>query len=420
MNKPFIFYKPFFVFAFLLIFSISNFAQTTISAAPQQEKLLNGLKVLTWRTPQADKVTVKIRIHSGAAFDPQGKEGLMNLLSENIFPNQAARDFFVEDLGGSFEIVNNYDYIQINTSGNSQEFLTILQTLANAINNITIDKETTLKLKAAQIEKIKENEKNPSFVADHAAAKRLLGTFPYGRPENGTLESLQKIDFADIIYAKDRFLTADNATIAVIGDVKSDYVMRAVKRYLGGWQKSENRVPSSFRQPDDADTKPLSIMIDGSENSAEIRFARRGLARNDKDFAASKIFTNILQNRLQSTSSKNSFVKNEEHILPGLLIFGYKSENNEKLLDITPLLTKEITNEEFVKAQTAVLDEFKAKNQADLWLDVDTFKLVSAGDEAKTFNNTTLADVQRVAQKLAKNPFVTVSVIQKTAESKTN
>ncbi|MCD9187441.1 MAG: insulinase family protein [Pyrinomonadaceae bacterium] len=429
MNKPFFFNKIFSVSAFLLILSISNFAQTVTSAPPVQEKLLNGLKVLSWRTPQADKVSVRIRIHSGASFDPQGKEGLMAVLAENIFPNQAARDFFAEDLGGSFEIIKNHDFIQINTTGNSEEFLTILQTLSNAFTNFSVDKETTAKLKTLQIEKVKELEKNPAYIADQIAAKRLLGTFPYGRATEGTQESIQKIDFADLIYAKERFLTADNATIAISGDVKSDFAFRAVKRYFGGWQKSENRIPSSFRQPDEPDTKHFESTINGSEEMTEVRYALRGLARNDADFAASEVLTKILQNRLQKQQAGNAFVRHEEHILPGLLILGYSTKsapttdsgNGDKTKSVAALLlTQNITNEEFTKAKTDFLSDHKTKNQADLWFDVETFKLTSVTDESKAFEAVTQADVQRVAEKLSKNPVVMISVTEKTTETKTN
>ena len=79
----------------ILLFSAvpAIFSQSAMPA-PKQEKLLNGLKVLMWSDAKADKVTVKIRIHSGSAFDPQGREGVMQLLTDNLFPNQASRDFF--------------------------------------------------------------------------------------------------------------------------------------------------------------------------------------------------------------------------------------------------------------------------------------------------------------------------------------
>ena len=59
----------------------------------------------------------------------------MRMLADNIFPNEAAREFFTEDLGGSLEIVTNYDYIQINASSKPDQFLTMLETLASAVSN---------------------------------------------------------------------------------------------------------------------------------------------------------------------------------------------------------------------------------------------------------------------------------------------
>lgn len=123
------------------------FGQTPLPA-PKQEKLLNGLKVLMWSDAKADKVTLKLRIHSGSAFDPQGKEGLMQMLANNLFPNEATRDFFKEDLGGNLVIETNYDYIQINASSKPEGFTTMLETVATAVSNPVIDKETTSKLRA--------------------------------------------------------------------------------------------------------------------------------------------------------------------------------------------------------------------------------------------------------------------------------
>src|SRR5580765_7591926 len=124
-------------------------AGTLAAQAPKQEELLTGLKVLMWPDAKADKVTVRIRVHAGSAFDPQGKEGTMQLLADDLFPNEAARDFFSEDLGGSLSVVTTYDYIQINASSKPEGFLTMLETLSAAISNPAIDKELTAKLRTA-------------------------------------------------------------------------------------------------------------------------------------------------------------------------------------------------------------------------------------------------------------------------------
>lgn len=418
---------------FLFLNVVISFAQTAKLSSPQQEKLLNRMNVLIWNTPTAQKATVKLRIHAGSAFDQKEKEGTMALLGDIIFPNQAAKEFFQEDLGGSLEIVSNYDYIQINATSDSDQLVKMLDTIANAVIKLNVDKETTAKVIAARLEKVKELEKNPEYIADLAIAKRLYGDFPYGRAKNGTSESLAKIDFADLIFAKQRFLSADNATLAVISNTKSDLIYRAVRRFFGAWGKADKTIPATFRQPDAPETKELSIELPTAENDLR-RLAMMVAARNDKDFYATKILTEVWRNQFclndESKNGKSSF---EPHLLRGTYIIRANLLSNELPLTTrnlcSLLLQKDgktvyppIAQADFDQAKTKVIAELNQQtlsvnDLADLWLDVDTYKLISVKDEIQKANNVNLTDVQRVAENLQKQPIVSV-IVKKSSEAK--
>ncbi len=399
------------VAALVIIASASAYAQQPTSKPPRQEKLLNGLKLLMWTEPASDKVTLRLRIHSGSAFDPQGKEGVMKLLAENLFPNENTREFFREDLGGEITVSSNYDYIQIDASAKSDEFLTMIEAVATAVSNPAIDKETTAKMKSGLSAKVAELEKDTSYIADRAVAKRLFGTFPYGRPELGTTESIAKIDFADLLEARQRFLTADNATVAISGKFDPALAFRASRRYFGGWLKSDKAVPPTFKQPDEPDTKPMEIVLSENANP-EVRFARRGWARNDKDYYASEILGVIIDSRFKSVMSEsageNFTATQYSHILPGFIVISYRSKASlpGKVFE-WPV---RITDEEFSRAKTSVLAAIDRRSIADRWLDVDTYKLASVADDIKAFQITTVFAVQSVADRFAKNPEVSVYV----------
>src|ERR1044072_8704073 len=166
----------------IFLFHLAAFAPAQTTNAPRQEKLLNGLKLLVWSDKNAPKTNVSLRIHSGAAFDPAGKEGAMALLSDVLFPNLAQFEYFSEDLGGNLGITSTYDYIQIDASGDNDKILEILETLAQAITQPQIDKDTTAKIKTQRLEQLKTFEAAPQYVLDHAVIKRLFGNYPYGRP----------------------------------------------------------------------------------------------------------------------------------------------------------------------------------------------------------------------------------------------
>lgn len=418
---------------FLLILFLSHsfaFAQTQNFPAPREEKLLNGTKLLVWNDPKTEKVFVKLRIHSGSAFDPQGKEGTMQLLSDILFPNESIKEFFTDELDGKLEIITNYDYIQINASGNSDKFLTIMETLAPAMTNPSINKELTEKVRTALVAKVKELENNPSYVADQAVAKRLLGNFPYGRPQKGSLESLAKIDFADLLLAKQKFLTADNSTIAVSGNVRPEFALRVTKRLFGGWLKADKKFPATFAQPD-APKSGLQILDSANEKTSEIRFAMRSLARNDKDFYASQILANILQDRLKMREGKNSFVNQNSNMLPGYIVLGISGWNVGTVKKIgntiaLPLemgtyqnnfLKEPVKQDEFEKAKNILNNKIMLPDLPNYWLDFETYKLVSVKDDLQKSQNMTLADVQRVLEKLQKEAVASVLVVSREKEN---
>lgn len=427
------YFKRFTLFLLLLfLLTQISFAQKINFPEPREEKLLNGLKVLVWNQPNTGKVTVKIRVHSGSAFDPQDKMGTMVLLGNILFPQDGIRQFFEEDLDGSLEIINTYDYLQINATAKADEFVSLLETLAPAISNPSIDKEKTAKIKAGQLEKLKELENDPSYIADRAIAERLLGDFPYGRPIQGTTESVNKIDFADLIFAEQRFFNADNATLAIIGDVKPDFAYKAARRLFGAWKKGDKKVPATFTLPDEPDSAPLIINVDEENSTEETRLAVNASARNDKDYYATGILADIWQKQF---CQSGKFIY-EPYLLRGTLLienskpavkevkdlpvysgtcglFGLSAENGKVAIS-------NFSKQQFDESKNKIASEISKKysdtdNLAEFWFELSTYKLNSVKDEINKLNKTTYADVQKVyneiVNKFKNKQYATVSVV---------
>ncbi|MEO7658056.1 MAG: insulinase family protein, partial [Pyrinomonadaceae bacterium] len=249
---------------------------------------------------------------------------------------------------------------------------------------------------------------------------RLLGTFPYGRPQDGTSSSIQNIDFADLIDAKGRFMTADNATIAVYGNFDRKLGYRAIRRYFGGWIKSDKKIPATFRQPD----APLPAVLNvvwPKPGAAAIRFAMRGVARNDKNFAPSMVYTTILENRLQSRVpaifADDLFVRNEAYALPGLIVIGFAAGKRDVgssngAIEANDLvgsaLSDPITDAEFRASKIIVQALWAKKDAQTFWLDADTYKTTSPDTDARIADNVKFADVIAYAEKARKLPIATV------------
>ena len=423
-----------YVWALSLVVLLANGASLSAqSIQPDREKLLNGLSIIFWPRPGDANVTLKLRIHSGAAFDLAGKAGTMSLLADTLFPDTETREYVNEQLGGKLEVMTDYDAINVTISGKASELERMIELLRNAVINPNLGPEVVAKIKEARLKELNSRPPSVAEIADRAIAARLFGSFPYGHPEAGTSETVGKIERADLMLADDRFLHADNASLVVIGGVEKSRLMRAARQLLGPWQKGDRTVPATFRQPAAPDARVL-VLNQSPSNTSEVRIAVRGLSRADRDSLAAQVLARIARERWLAAvpDLSSASVKEDEHALPGMFIFSGRAAQAATAKAISA--AREIMNAlaqsganttEVEQAKAAIASELNTRaNQtqgiADAALDVDTYKLSSAAQPVNDVNRITAADVQRVASRLFKDAGIATVIVGDAEQLKTS
>jgi zinc protease len=392
--------------------------------APEREMLLNGLKILYWEQPGNPNVLLKLRIHSGAAFDLADKAGMMALLGDALFPDAATREYVTEELEGRLEVTTNLDAIDVTLSGKASELERMIDLLRGAVLTTQLGAENVATLRTARLKLLSEKPTTAVEIADAAIAGRLFGAFPYSRPPAGTVASVTKLDRADLMLGRERFLNADNASLAVIGGVQKARMMRALRQLLGPWAKAEKTIPSTFRQPPAPDARVLAIDQPGTDK-AEIRLAVRGLSRADNDALLADLLGFIVRDRWQAAVSDLSSVaaRHEPHLLPGMFVLSGSAPTASASKAVSAaqeamrtLAQSGPSSSELERARTAMQAELSKKMSqnesiADAWLDVETFKSPRPDTLATLLRSITASDVQRVAARLFKEtPVATVVV----------
>jgi len=391
-------------------------------AQPEREQLLNGLRLLFWLKPGDPEVILKLRINSGAAFDLSGKSGQMALLGDLLFPDPATVDFFTDEMGGKLDVSVTYDSLTITMVGKAEQLENIVEVLRNALLATQLSPELVTKMRDARIKLLRDTSIVPGEVADRAIAVRLYGDFPYGRPAAGSPEDVARVDRADVMLAHERFLNSNNATLAVIGGVTKQRAMRTLRQLLGPWRKSEQIIPTTFRQPNPPDTRTLIVNVPGP--SVEVRLAARGVSRSDTDYPIAMVLARVAQYRWQAMTPELAkqpvFVRTDAYVLPGALVMGATvteltvadSLGNAKKA-IESLMTTPATPAEVDRAKTELISELSsmlAKPDAlpDPWLDADTYRLSAPRDQIALLRAVTPLDIQRVANRLFNKTVVSV------------
>lgn len=417
---------------FVLVAVLGQPAPGQTPREPEREQLLNGLNLLIWPQPGSPDLIVKLRINSGAAFDLAGKSGQMAVLGDLLFPDAATVDYFTDELGGKLDVSVNYDSITITMVGKANELEQVISVLRNALLSTQFTPEVVNRIREARIKSLRDATVSPALVADRAIAARLFGDFPYGRRSGGTPEDLARIDRADLMLAHERFLSSNNATLAIVGGVTRARAFRTVRQLLGPWHKNEKLVPTTFTQPKAPDERTLIVNVPGP--SSEVRLAVRGLARSDADFHASLIAARLAQHRWLAIAAELAnqpvFVRSDANVLPGVFLMG-AAVNTDKVGDaltnakkvLESLVSTPATAAELERARTEVINELTAISTKpemipDPWLDAATYRLSAVQDQTSLLRAVTAGDIQRVANRLFKNVTVAAVVTGEAAQLK--
>ena len=416
----------------LLVFVAVPSTLAQLPKEPEREQLLNGLNLLIWPQPGSPELIVKLRINSGAAFDLAGKSGQMALLGDLLFPDAATVDYFTDELGGKLDVSVTYDSMTITMVGKAAELEQVISVLRNALLGTQFAPEVVTRIREARIKSIRDVAVSPATVADRAIAVRLFGDFPYGRRPGGTPEDLARVERADVMLAHERFLSSNNATLAIVGGVTRPRVFRTVRQLLGPWHKSDKLVPTTFTQPKAAD--PRTLIVGSPGPTSEIRLAVRGVARSDADFHASLIAARLAQHRWVAMAAELAnqpvFVRSDAYVLPGVFVMG-ASVNTDKAGDALANATKVIesmrstpaTVAELDRARSEVVNELaavvtKAEAIPDPWLDLATYRLSAVQDQLALLRLVTAGDIQRVSNRLFKDTTVASVITGEPAQLK--
>lgn len=402
----------------LIVVLVVSFAPETraqsATVVPVEHQLLNGLKVLISERPNQARFLMKLRIKSGAALDLAGKDGTIALLTDALTPEANTRQDIAEEMGGRFTVAADYDAIDFTIEGRAVDFERYVEILRSALLGAPPSVEAVDKLRAARSQVLRQTGSAPGAIADQAIAARLFGVHPYGRPAVGTVESLARVDRADVIFARERLLHPNNATLVVIGEIDEKRVMRTLRQLLGFWKRSENVAPATFKQPTSFDARTLIIDLPGAE-STEIRLATRGFSQGNREAAAADLLAHAALERWRSAFSESQglplFVRHEARALGGIFTMGAAvpvaltrkafetARGAARSLAATPLSPTELLQAKSEVRSRAAKDAQHLTLAAN-WLDADQFELNQNYDRLRVLDELTAEEVRQAAAKL--------------------
>lgn len=209
-------------------------------AQPKTFQLSNGLTVMVVENNKLPRVNTTLSMDRPPYYEGNvaGVSQIMAEQLENGTTNLSKDDFNkkVDFLGANLNFTSN----GASANSLSKYFPEVLHLMADAIVNPKFSAEEIQNSKERTIEGLKADEKNASSIAARVSNALMYGKNT-SRGEFETVESITKIQLADVQNIYNKYYTPDNAYLVIVGDVKSDQIKPLIEKAFGGWKKSNTK-----------------------------------------------------------------------------------------------------------------------------------------------------------------------------------
>jgi zinc protease len=252
-----------------------------------REVLANGIVLLVAERPAVPIVAVRLFMRAGAVLDPADRAGLANLTGGLLTRGTAKHtgpqlDSAIEFVGGSLEAGAGRDGMTASLAVLKRDLPLGLDLLSEVVLAPSFPDEE-VKRRIARIQAgIKRSEEDPGTVAWRALAPLVFDGHPYGRPVEGTVESVGRLTRDDVVAFYRDHIRPDTAIIAVVGAVTVDEARREVLARFGTWPRPATPAPAIASAP--AGPPPKAERITKDLTQATILLGRQAIRQTDPDY----------------------------------------------------------------------------------------------------------------------------------------
>src|SRR5208283_2102583 len=134
---------------------------------------------------------------------------------------------------------------------------------------------------ARTIGAIRSSEDQPGVVAEKAFENAVYDGGPYGRPTEGTKESVSKLNRGMVSGFHQTYFHPNNAILIVVGDVDDGLIKKYMMPMLENWPKKN--IPAGRTQATFS-AKGRTLKIDKPVTQSNIVIGNGGMSRDNPDY----------------------------------------------------------------------------------------------------------------------------------------
>jgi len=262
----------------------------------ERATLKNGLSVWVVQRHELPAINAILLIRSGSNMDDDhpGVAAMTAALMDEGTAKRSALDFAValDLLGARLSASADVEQTTVSLRTLSSHLDAALALMGEMIVSPAFNAEELERERKSRLQSLKQQKDVASVIATNVFQKVVYGAdHPYGRPEEGTLASIEAMTREDIVSFYDRYYRPNQAVLIVVGDVTPQQLVPKLEKALADWKAGP--VPAEAGAvPALPAAKPTGVYLVDKPNAAqsEIRIGQPGAARTvDPDYYALRV-----------------------------------------------------------------------------------------------------------------------------------
>ncbi|MDA1099735.1 MAG: pitrilysin family protein [Proteobacteria bacterium] len=427
-------------------FSVVVFGLTLILLAPISA---NAAKILEVRSPGGitawlvheptiPLLSVNFSFAGGASLDRPGRNGTANLVSGLLDEGAGSYDSLafqtrLQDLAVRMSFSADRDSFSGGLSTLSTNRDAAFELLRLALIEPRFETEAVERVRRQIITGLVESQEDPGTIATRLWFATAFPDHPYGRPSNGSIESVKAISTDDLRDLLGRMLARNRLTIGVVGDISAAELAPLLDKTFGALPVSVAIEPVPEVSPVGAGVLKV---VQKANPQSQVMFGGPGLKRDDPDWYAAYVLNYVLggggfASRLYAevrekrglAYSVYSYLYPLEH---AAIYMGGVGTKNQRVAEALTVIKEQIglagengiTEAELVNAKTYLNGSFPLQltssgRIANLLLAIQRHNLgIDYMDRrASLIDAVTMADVRRVAKRLLRPENLLIVVV---------
>ena len=272
--------------------------------------LANGLQVVVVEHHELPIVDFALVLRTGAEADPANHAGLATLTAAMLDEGTRTRTALqiadaVAWLGADLGTFAGFDESRVVLHAPTAQLDSALALFADVVVRPSFPQGDFDRIKQERLTTLLQLQDRGPAIADIAYANIVFGRdHPYGRAMSGTRRTVGRITRGDAQRFHRTHYRPNNATLIVVGDVRTDDIVARVERAFAGWTRGA--VPTA-RFPARRTAAGTTVYLIDKPGAAQSSFRLGGVgaARSTDDYFALLVMNTILGGSFTSRLNAN-------------------------------------------------------------------------------------------------------------------